>query len=188
MATDGWACLPAFRRTASRKAACTRFHVPFRRQRRKLEYTVCQGGYSCGNCRHWQPVLFTYSTASRVSRTGRRRGRPSLRMGLGQKRAALRQHRPLPISQVARVHVSPPSRTSYTRQTDPPAVSASFEDSFLEITQLLDGLHWKFFKTLKTGPYTLNEQVILQQASVPIGKSVQVVQLNKSLLIQCIRK
>src|SRR5262249_47695534 len=55
----GWAVLPTFNRPCCRICSSTVSHNPKRRQRRKRSWTAFQGGYSCGNCRHWQPVLRT---------------------------------------------------------------------------------------------------------------------------------
>lgn len=48
---------PSARRSSSRSASWTRSKVPFRRQRRKWNQPVVQGGKSWGNMRHEQPAL-----------------------------------------------------------------------------------------------------------------------------------
>jgi hypothetical protein len=42
----------------------------------EYQYTVSQGGKSCGNCRHEHPVRFTYKIASTIRRRECTAGRP----------------------------------------------------------------------------------------------------------------
>jgi hypothetical protein len=85
MVTEGVLFLPAFCRASSRQAFMACSPRPSRRQRRKPPYTVCQGGKSFGNIRHWQPVFTTYSipvTAARKSCFGGRPRRRTVGNGL----------------------------------------------------------------------------------------------------------
>ena len=54
-------------------------------QMRKYQYTLSQGGKSCGKARHWQPVRLTYSKALTISRRSYLAGRPP-GLGAGMKR------------------------------------------------------------------------------------------------------
>jgi len=67
---------PAASLVAARSASWMRSVVPSAFHRLKYQYTVSQGGKSCGSCRHEQPVRFRYKIASTIRRRGWIAGRP----------------------------------------------------------------------------------------------------------------
>jgi hypothetical protein len=86
MASDGWRWRPSAARRSPRRASCRRSRVPSFFQVRKYQYTVPQGGTSCGNALHWQPGRATYSRALTISRRSCLAGRP-LDFGAGTNRS-----------------------------------------------------------------------------------------------------
>ena len=64
----------------------SRSKVPSFFQIRKYQYTVAQGGKSCGRARHWLPVRATYSRALTISRRECLAGRPPV-LGAGMTRS-----------------------------------------------------------------------------------------------------
>lgn len=67
---------PAASRAASCSASWIRLVVPSAFHRLKYQYTVSQGGKSCGSCRHEHPVRFRYKMASTIRRRGCFASRP----------------------------------------------------------------------------------------------------------------
>ena len=85
-AAEGWRWQrPSATRRSPRSSAMSRSSVPSAFQQRKYQYTMVQGGRSCGNARHWQPVRLTYSRALTISRRSYLAGRPP-GLGAGMKR------------------------------------------------------------------------------------------------------